>query len=711
MKALSTVTLAGDAEPENIIKFFNAVESTALRTVQWSTPLDIKKEADYGNQLSIAIQRLDVNVIERAAQINDPINTQISNLRGYSSGTVSSIPQTSSTAVTQGNTSNTVTASDSLSKSGSDVLKIIEAFDTESQKSIASGFYEIIQNSHNRAVIRQLVEENPDKFNHAVPLVVESLKAKNVIDRNSQQRNFCDPVVITEMCEKYTKLELNDRFNENQKYKLKVHYIGDKGNKEYNVFGNQISYQVGPTAVSSVEDQIKDVNVEIENGLHKHLTGLSAKQVEEASKAFLALQEQQGVTEEIVFLSKVGTDIRHQRENPKEIIKCVHNKIKNTEISLKTITFDRKYQADHGIRKNSRIALGQRLLTTQSVEDTGQAVILPKEVHKIKEKQNYAEPIGHTYDKGMSVNLKSWKDEIFIALDQCSPQQLGHVDVDVYKASYNEYYKIQEEKLAITFENCSDMEVTLIYHSNSVIFSNEKTLRQHCSKILLNVQRFKQKVFNGTFLKDTLLGAEFQKHQIQTFNNLFLSVKKITFFINTIQELTVSNEAAEHIQRIQDINLEEMKTAFLRLEPQFEGQKLNYVELESNKTLKDFLTIEPEDYGEAAYLYSDKALNLTIAGHELTSSDVDTLFYLDFERALDKQDTVDLNKGEDSPLQLKDESRAQTKKLDIQSTVFGGFNNSQEEDFYNLLIENGLKKSIPNILVVRDNISTVEELK
>ena len=272
-----------------------------------------------------------------------------------------------------------MTASDSLSKSGSDVLKIIEAFDTESQKSIASGFYEIIANSHNRAVIRQLIEENPDKFNHAVPLVVESLKAKNLIDRNSQQINFCDPVVITEMCEKYTKLELTDRFNENQKYKLKVNYIGDKGNKEYNVFGNQIFYQVGPTAVSSVEDQIKDVNIEIENGLHKHLTGLSAKQVEEASKAFLAFsflgkdQEQQDVREEIVFLSKVGTDIRHQRENPKEIIKCVHNKIKNTEISLKTITFDRGYQADHGIRKNSRIALNQRLLTTQSVEDTGQA--------------------------------------------------------------------------------------------------------------------------------------------------------------------------------------------------------------------------------------------------------------------------------------------------------------------------------------------------
>ena len=45
----------------------------------------------------------------------------------------------------------------------------------------------------------------------------------------------------------------------------------------------------------------------------------------------------------------------------------------------------------------------------------------------------------------MSENLKSWKDEIFLFLDQSSPQQLGHVDVDVYKASYNECYKMKEQ--------------------------------------------------------------------------------------------------------------------------------------------------------------------------------------------------------------------------------------------------------------------------
>lgn len=173
----------------------------------------------------------------------------------------------------------------------------------------------------------------------------------------------------------------------------------------------------------------------------------------------------------------------------------------------------------------------------------------------------------------------------------------------------------------------------------------------------------------------------------------------------------MSNEAAQHIQHIQDVNIAEMKTAFLRLEPQFEGQKLNYVKLESNKTLKDFLRIEPEDYTKTAYLYGDKVLKLTIAGHELTSPNVDILYYFDFERALDKEDTVDLNNREHSTLQLKDQSRAQTNKLDIAGTVFGGFNNSQEEDFYNLLIENGLKKTTANILVVRENISTIEELK
>ena len=156
--ALSTATLAGDAEPETMIKFYNAVECAAVGTQQWSTPLEIKKDADYANQLRIDIQRFDVDVIDKAAQLNHPIHIQISNLTGSESGTVSSIPQSSSTAVTQGNSSNTVAESDSLSKSGSEVLKIVQGYDKESRESIASGSYVIIANSHNKALIKQLIE-------------------------------------------------------------------------------------------------------------------------------------------------------------------------------------------------------------------------------------------------------------------------------------------------------------------------------------------------------------------------------------------------------------------------------------------------------------------------------------------------------------------------------------------------------------------------
>lgn len=217
-----------------------------------------------------------------------------------------------------------------------------------------------------------------------------------------------DPVVVTELDEKVSKIKKADVFSEKAKMKLKFNYTAERNDFEYNVFGNNMPYINTPKVRKIVGRGIQKVNDSLSPPENMYLAGLSKGQV--ATQFEISGGNE---AEVVKSLSKVGKDIT---ENSDQTLDFTVSHIKDAKIHKK-FTFDKKFEGDHCLIINSRTGLGQRLSNTPYANDHAECVLIAHPVHQAKEAMKYTEPIDANYNTKIIKLFDGWKDQIFTALD------------------------------------------------------------------------------------------------------------------------------------------------------------------------------------------------------------------------------------------------------------------------------------------------------
>lgn len=416
-------------------RIYNNVKSIAILTEEWIDPISLRTDDNhnYATEILNSLRRDDPQIVESASlEASEVLDAfRIDNLQtGESSsfqptGDIGAGPSTQQTSLT----------SDSRSKS--DMQRVVEQLDEQQTNEVLSGLARTVVHKINKAALKYTIEKNPDVFNSAIPLTVENLIQKNLIDVNNPKLDLTNPEVLTEIFEKCRKLEIANEINITEKQKqlgFEVIYTGEKNKNQYSVFASTTDYNQTKTGVTSSGQAIEDINSEIRSSTNSYTQqkGVSSEKIVQQF-----INDNKSQENILQLLSQLETNIQDVKEDPTQVIEFAKEVIE-TRQPLLSLTFETEYESDHAIRKNTRIGLTQRMAFTESSDDSGECVLLPPAVHKIKEAngQDFIEPANANYKDGIYSFLDVLKENIFKSLDSCTKEQLRHIPVTKFKAAY-----------------------------------------------------------------------------------------------------------------------------------------------------------------------------------------------------------------------------------------------------------------------------------
>lgn len=683
-------------------RIYNNVKSIAILTEEWIDPIRLSSEENhnYAGEITESLKRVDPLVIEKVSL--------------QASGDIAAGSSSQQTSLT----------SDSRSKS--DMQRVVEQFNDQQKSEVVSGLARTIAHKTNKAILRSTIQKNPAIFNSAIPLTVENLIQKGLVDGNNPELDLTNPEILTEILEKCRKLEIANEINATEKQKqlgLEIIYTGEKNKNKFSVFGSNTNYNQTKTRVASSGKAIDKINSEISSSTN-YYTQQKGVSSEKIVQQFIVDNKSQ---EEILqLLSQLETSIQDVKENPSQVIELAKEVIE-TRKPLPSLTFETEYESDYAIRKNTRIGLSQRMAFTDPSGDSGDCVLLPPAVHRIKEAegQNFIEPANAKYKDGINSFLDVLQQNVFNTLDTCSDEDRRHIPVAKYKAAYQTAFDNKKQELKIRFPGCTPQDIYMIYHGRLAHLSNHTTLNSAYDKAIQNKVVFQTKEIsdngNKILLKNHSQGERVIKLQNETVNSLFVGVQQNTYFINSLREL-VSPAAVQFIEVIQQQNRNTVSTYMSELKYSLgEVSDLQMESIRDSETLfgilhsQELTQIDPntnEGKAEMLYHFSKNVLNLTRAGNRLYAND----------NVLPLRELLEGKAPIGQILYLREGVNSTIQSSGIADTLnsFGGFDSKAAHDLFNLLTgqDNLLTEADPKMseltarrIIKEKNFQNLDELK
>ena len=377
--------------------------------------------------------------------------------------------------------------------------------------------------------------------------------------------------------------------------------------------------------------------------------------------------------------------------------------------------------------------MGQRLPTTELTKDSGQCVLLPPSAHRKKEADGtyFIEPVDSSYEKGIDTFIDFMKNNVNKAIDECTPEELRHVDRAEYKAAYQASYDQKKIELRIKYPGCTSRDIYMIYHANLSALCNHTDLDAAIHKSIKNpfVWETGQMIKDGNqvFIKNEEIGQKLSKVEDNTLETLFVTIKRHALFINSLEEV-VSPEAVPFIQKIKERNQRNVENALSYLEDSLgEPSNSQRDSITSNETLFHSLTplitskhdaTTNQGKAEMLYRYSQQTLQLTNVGNRLFPK-APVLDFRDIAR------TVDQIRGEELANRLIDQTdtkqnRQQDAGVTDSENMNGGFYSADQYKLFqlltgadNILTENDPKLSanVATRLLKNGNFHTLDDLR
>lgn len=198
----------------------------------------------------------------------------------------------------------------------------------------------------------------------------------------------------------------------------------------------------------------------------------------------------------------------------------------NQEITIDSITYHDKQEADHFLRRFIRTALGQRLLHTDSRRDKSLSVELPIELHNLKEKlTSFQEKSDFTYTKGLSEFLTEKSNRIHEVLNNTTPSQRCYVSVEKYKKAYSASFDAKIQEMKAKYPEFTEREKLMVYHAQVACIADQEDL-----------ERFQENSMSTSYLEKGVLGPHFKENINIAADLLRLNAKQRGSFIKTLAE-------------------------------------------------------------------------------------------------------------------------------------------------------------------------------
>lgn len=710
-------------------RIYNNVKSIASETEHWLDPISLDpisldpksvstdNHQDYATEILIKLKRVDPQVIEPQVVEVDPQVVEVD-------PQVVESPSFQPTGDIGADSSSQQTSLTPDSRTKSDIQKVVDQLDDEQKSEVLTGLAQTVAHKVNKANLKSAIEKNPAIFNSAIQYSVDNLIEKGLVDANDLKLDLTHSEILTEIFKHCRKLEAADELNATKEQKqlgLEINYTGDKNKNQYNVFGNTIDYNQTKTGITSSARAIQKINSEIANSPNSHTQqkGVSSEEI---------IQKFSGKTQQdtLQVLSKLETSIQDVKENPIKVLEYAE-KVIEIRKPLESLTFETEYEADHAIRKNTRIGLGQRMASTDSSGDSGECVIVPRALHKIKESdgKDFVEPLNAQYKDGIHSLLGVLEQNVNKNLDKCSPEDRMHIPVEKYKAAYKTAFDNKKQELRIKFPGCSSQDIYMIFHARLAQLANYTALDSAYTKCVPNQVVFATQTIpendNQILLKDHPLNEKVIKVQEETVKSLCVGVRKNTYFINSLHEL-VSPAAVPFIEVVQQQNqshlvifVSELKSSLSEFSDSqlesFRKPQTLFKSLGSQKLTR----LDPktdEGKAEMLYHYSKNVLQLTTSGNRLNPRDNVLPLKQLFGGKIPIENLLEITTTKTTAVQ---ESSIRDK-----ANLFNGFDSKSDYDLFklltgkdNLLKEGDLKMSedTARVIIMGKDFKNLKEIK
>ena len=403
----------------------------------------------------------------------------------------------------------------------------------------------MLANAHNRSILNELTQS--PHFDGAARLLHDdlALDLNNYGNaRNSGQKNvqnvFSDfpglfhdtqnqqltvyleePHILNRLSRYVKTLEVAEQISEPG---YTVTFTGEKNQKHFSTFAQPGVYNRKRA---------------LRQTIHTNLAGLNANPLSyvEALSVEDVLKKVSNPADRIEVFTNVMFDVYEAPDRWDETLK---NLLQPKEKQLEALTYDSAIDADHFLRKELRIALGQRLLNTNPADDKSMSVELPVTLHGLKEKfTNFKEPVNFTYANGLNEFLTEILKSIHQGFDQCTPSQLHHIPVENYKNAYTECFNAKIQEMNERYEGISERERLMIYHAQII---------RNCDQ--QDLESFIENHKGTSTIEKTTLGELFKTNRNLAADLLRRNSEQRSGFIKTLSEFC-SEECAATINLIQ----------------------------------------------------------------------------------------------------------------------------------------------------------------
>ena len=450
------------------------------------------------------------------------------------------------------------TENDNLSEIELETSELVDL--EETQETTAYGLAEMLANAHNTSIFNQLTQS--PYFDRAARLLHEDLaldltnygntrnsgqeSVQNIFDdipglfhdtQNQQLAVYVEEPHILNKLSRYVKtLEVAEQISEPG---YKVTFTGEKNQKHFSTFAQAGIYNRQRALRQTINTNLAALNA---NPL-SYTEALSVENV---------LEKVPNSADRIDVFTNVMVDVY---ETPDQWYEILNNLLQPKEKKLETLTYDSAIDADHFLRKELRIGLGQRLLNTNPSDDKSMSVELPVSLHKLKEQfTKFKEPDNFSYANGLSEYLTEILKSIHQGLDQCTPSQLHHIPVEMYKNAYTECFNAKIQEMDERYAGISERERLMIYHAQII---------RNCDQ--QDLEAFIENHTGTSTIEKSTLGEQFKTNRNLAADLLRKNSEQRSGFIKTLSEFC-SNNCAEIIDFIQQQHECIVKAYFLQIE-------------------------------------------------------------------------------------------------------------------------------------------------
>lgn len=344
-------------------------------------------------------------------------------------------------------------------------------------------------------------------------------------------------------------LEAADRISQPD---YKVTYTGEKSKSHFCSFGQAGVYNKQQSQRTKVKTDLAAINGKYESDSFKE--ALSPKAIIE--KVSDLDEDTSNSKEPLEVLTNI---VEEAYEAPGEWETILETSLKPKKKPL-NFTYKSAIDADHFLRKELRIALGQRLLNTHLANDTGMSVELPVIVHTKKESfTDFKEPADFTYTKGLKYFLTNVLESIHQGLESCTESELQFIPVEQYKAAYTECFNNKIREMDEKYSNLSECERLKVYHALIITNSEQQNLESFI-EMFMGISKAQEDGLGGYLTKNKNIAADlFRKSSEQKVG-----------FIKTLAEFS-SGECSTIFKRIEQQHVSMVNSFFIQIEDMTHG--------------------------------------------------------------------------------------------------------------------------------------------